>query len=70
MIPNYKPVGRGPKLESGMTLAIEPMLTLGNAAVRVLDDGWTTVTVDGSIASHYENTILVTEDGYEILTVV
>lgn len=70
LIPNYKPIGRGPKLKSGMTLAIEPMLTLGNAAVRVLDDGWTTVTRDGSIASHYENTILVTEEGYEILTTV
>lgn len=67
-IPNYKPIGRGPKLVAGMTLAIEPMINMGTAAVRVLDDGWTVVTQDGSLSAHYENTILITPSGYEILT--
>lgn len=67
-IPNYKPIGRGPKLESGMVLAVEPMLAAGSAEVKVLEDGWTTVTRDGSLTSHYENTILITDDGCEILT--
>lgn len=67
-IPNYKTIGRGPKLMSGMTLAIEPMITMGHYAIEVLDDDWTVVTRDGSIACHYENTILITDDGYEILT--
>ena len=67
-IPNYKPFGRGPRLEAGMTLAVEPMITRGSAAIRILDDGWTVVTRDGSLSAHYENTILITSGGYEILT--
>jgi len=67
-IPNYKPIGRGPKLQKGMTLAIEPMVNAGRYEVRVLDDNWTVVTLDGSLSAHYENTILITEDGYEILS--
>lgn len=67
-IPNYKPIGRGPRLVAGMTLAIEPMINAGGADVRVLDDDWTVVTRDGSLSAHYENTILITHDGYEILT--
>lgn len=69
-IPNYKPIGRGPKLVAGMTLAIEPMLAAGNWAVEVLDDGWTTVSRDGSLTSHYENTIAITPTGYEVLTML
>ena len=69
-IPNYKPVGRGPKLTAGMTLAIEPMLAAGDWAVDVLEDGWTTVSRDGSLTSHYENSILITPTGYEILTML
>ncbi len=67
-IPNYKTIGRGPKLVAGMTLAIEPMINLGRPEVEVLDDDWTVVTCDGSLSCHYENTILITETGYEILT--
>lgn len=67
-IPNYGKEGKGIILRKGMTLAIEPMLTAGSYAVKVLSDGWTTVTVDGKNAAHYENTIVVTENGYEILT--
>lgn len=69
-IPNYKPIGRGPKLQSGMVLAIEPMVNSGRYEVRVLEDDWTVVTLDNSLSAHYENTVLVTDDGYEILTVV
>lgn len=69
-IPNYKPIGRGPKLQKGMTLAIEPMVNYGRYEVRTLDDDWTVVTLDGSLSAHYENTILITDTGYEILTVL
>ncbi|PKM94986.1 MAG: type I methionyl aminopeptidase [Firmicutes bacterium HGW-Firmicutes-1] len=69
-IPNYKPIGRGPKLQKGMVLAIEPMVNAGRYEVRVLEDDWTVVTLDKSLSAHYENTILITEDGYELLTVV
>lgn len=69
-IPNYKPMGRGPKLQKGMTLAIEPMVNQGRYEVRVLEDDWTVVTLDNSLSAHYENTIVITEDGYELLTVV
>jgi methionyl aminopeptidase len=51
-----------------MTLAIEPMANLGSYAVKVLDDGWTVVTTDGSMCAHYENTVLITDNGAEILT--
>ena len=67
-IPNYGAEGMGPLLRVGMTLAIEPMVTMGNYRVKILDDDWTTVTVDGSDSAHYEHTIVITEDGYEILT--
>ena len=67
-IPNFKPKGRGIKLAAGMTLAIEPMVNAGRYEVEWLDDDWTVVTMDGSLSAHYENTVLVTEDGYEILT--
>ncbi|MDA3931787.1 MAG: type I methionyl aminopeptidase [Tenericutes bacterium] len=67
-IPNYGLPGRGPKLKAGMTLAIEPMINLGNKDVRVKTDGWTAVTRDKSISAHYEHSILITKTGYEILT--
>jgi methionyl aminopeptidase len=69
-IPNYKPIGRGPKLTEGMTLAIEPMVNVGSHEVRVLKDNWTVITLDKSLSAHYENTILITKNGCELLTVV
>jgi len=68
-IPNYGKPGQGTELQTNMTIAIEPMLTMGNAATEILDDDWTFVTADGSLAAHFEHTVLVTENGYEILTV-
>ena len=67
-IPNYHMKSRGIKLQPGMTLAVEPMISAGTWEVEWLDDDWTVVTADGSLAAHYENTILITEDGPEILT--
>jgi methionyl aminopeptidase len=67
-IPNYGKRGSGPRLKAGMTLAIEPMVNLGTAAVRLLDDGWTVVTVDGLPSAHFEHTVLITKDEPEILT--
>lgn len=67
-VPNYGKKGTGVKLKEGMTICIEPMLTLGSADIGILDDDWTIVTQDGSPAAHYEHTVLVTKDGYEILT--
>lgn len=67
-VPNYGVKGTGPKLSTGMTIAIEPMATLGDWQVNVLDDGWTVVTRDGSLAAHFEHTVLITEDSAEILT--
>jgi methionyl aminopeptidase len=67
-IPNFGDPGRGPQLRPGMVLAIEPMVTMGSWEVKVLDDGWTAVTRDGSLAAHFEHTIAVTEDGPEVLT--
>lgn len=67
-IPNYKMLRRGPKLRTGMTLAIEPMINAGTANVRWLDDDWTVVTADGKISAHYENTVLITKDGPVLLT--
>ncbi len=67
-IPNYGHAGRGPRLLRGMTLAIEPMVNAGSAAIRVLPDGWTVKTLDGKWAGHYENTILITDGEPEILT--
>lgn len=67
-VPNFGKAGRGVRLAAGMTLAIEPMVTAGGYRVNVLDDDWTIVTSDGSLAAHYENTIAITRDGCEILT--
>lgn len=62
-IPNFKPVGRGPKLRAGMTLAVEPMVNAGDWRIWILEDDWTVVTRDHSNSAHYENTILITEEG-------
>jgi len=67
-IPNFGPPGKGPRLRVGMALAIEPMVNLGGYAVKTLRDGWTVVTADKSPSAHYENTIVITEEGPEILT--
>lgn len=67
-VPNYGREGVGPKLKPGMVICIEPMLNLGLRNVYQLDDGWTIKTIDGSSSAHYEHTVLVTQDGYEILT--
>jgi methionyl aminopeptidase len=67
-IPNYGPAGRGPRLSEGMVLAVEPMVNLGKAAVKVLGDGWTAVTKDGSLSAHFEHTVVVTGSGCRILT--
>jgi methionyl aminopeptidase len=67
-IPNFGLPHKGPKLRSGMTLAIEPMINLGTHMVRVLDDNWTAVTLDGKPSAHYEHTIVVTDDEPIILT--
>lgn len=69
-IPNYGKPGKGPKLEPGMTLAIEPMVIAGNPYILELDDGWTIITEDGSNAAHYENTVLITEKEPEVLTLI
>ncbi len=69
-IPNYGKAGKGPKLEPGMTLAIEPMVIAGREDILELDDGWTIVTEDGSNSAHYENTILITEKEPEVLTII
>ncbi|MBQ6661740.1 MAG: type I methionyl aminopeptidase [Lachnospiraceae bacterium] len=69
-IPNFRQHRRGVKLQAGMTLAIEPMINMGSWEVRVLDDDWTVVTEDGSLASHYENTILITDGEPEILSLI
>ncbi|MFR8104388.1 MAG: type I methionyl aminopeptidase [Clostridia bacterium] len=69
-IPNYGKAGRGIRLEPGMTLAIEPMVIAGSWPIMELEDGWTIVTQDGSKAAHYENTILITEQEPEILTML
>ena len=69
-IPNYKPVGRGMRLCPGMTLAVEPMVNAGKYEVWILEDDWTVVTRDGSNSAHYENTILITEDDPEILSLI
>ncbi|POZ88899.1 MULTISPECIES: type I methionyl aminopeptidase [Petrotoga] len=67
-IPNYGKQGRGPKIRKKMTLAIEPMVSMGSYEVDILEDGWTAVTRDRSKAAHFEHTIAVTENGPEILT--
>jgi methionyl aminopeptidase len=67
-IPNYGLPGRGPKLAAGMILAIEPMVAIGRPETRVLGDGWTAVTKDGSLAAHFEHTIALTDQGPLVLT--
>lgn len=67
-VPNYGRQGTGPLLKKGMTIAVEPMLNLGTADVCILDDDWTVVTADEKPSAHFEHTVLITEDGYEILT--
>ena len=69
-IPNFAQKSRGIKLEAGMTLAIEPMINLGTHKVYWMDDDWTVVTYDGSLSAHYENTVLITETGCEILSLI
>ncbi|HEX2879198.1 MAG TPA: type I methionyl aminopeptidase, partial [Polyangiaceae bacterium] len=60
--------GTGPRLKAGMALTVEPMVNLGGAAIRHLDDGWTLVTADGSLSAQWEHTVVVTRDGYELTT--
>jgi methionyl aminopeptidase len=67
-VPNYGKRGSGPRLKPGMTLAIEPMINLGGAAVRLMEDGWTVCTADGLPSAHFEHTVLITKDQPEILT--
>jgi methionyl aminopeptidase len=67
-IQNWGAPGRGPELKPGLVVAVEPMFMLGGEATRQLDDGWTVVTVDGSLAAHFEHTVAVTDDGHEVLT--
>ena len=67
-VPNYGEAGKGPRLKAGMVLAIEPMINAGKPEVRVLEDGWTAVTVDGSMSAHFEHTVAITKDGPVILT--
>lgn len=69
-VPNYGKSGRGPRLYSGMTIAIEPMVCEGSAAVKTLPNDWTVVSCDGKLTAHYENTVVITDDGVEILTEV
>ena len=69
-IPNFGTPGRGPRLIPGMTIAIEPMITAGGHRTRTLDDGWTAVTVDGSLAAHFEHTVCITPDGPRIMTLL
>lgn len=67
-VPNFGPPGKGPRLKAGMVLAIEPMINAGKPDVKVLKDGWTAVTVDGSYSAHFEHTVAITRDGPVILT--
>ena len=67
-VPNFGPAGHGPRLQPGMTIAVEPMVCAGDWRVKVLKDGWTTVSADGSLTAHYENTILITDGEPEVLT--
>jgi methionyl aminopeptidase len=67
-VPNFGDPGRGPQLRAGMVLAIEPMVTMGTYEVRILDDGWTAVTRDGSLAAHFEHTVALTDNGPDVLT--
>jgi methionyl aminopeptidase len=68
-VPNFGRPGHGVLLREGMTLAIEPMVNAGTWKVKVLSDGWTVVTIDGRLSAHYENTVAITSNGPEILTI-
>jgi methionyl aminopeptidase len=68
-VPNFGPAGHGARLLPGMTIAVEPMVNQGSWEIKVLKNGWTVKTVDGALAAHYENTILITDGEPEILTV-
>ncbi|MBQ4220148.1 methionyl aminopeptidase [Butyrivibrio hungatei] len=70
MVPNYRKLTRGVKLQKGMTICVEPMITMGSRKIGWLEDDWTVVTLDGSLAAHYENTIAITDGEPEILTVI
>lgn len=67
-VPNYGKSGSGPVLKSGMVIAVEPMVNEGRAEIEILEDGWTVITADGSLSSHYEHTVLITDSGFELLT--
>lgn len=67
-VPNYGPAGRGPRLQKGMTIAVEPMINIGTSEVRILENKWTVVTGDGKFSAHYENTVAITDNGVLILT--
>ncbi|MGH9282504.1 MAG: type I methionyl aminopeptidase, partial [Acidimicrobiales bacterium] len=67
-VPNYGPPGKGPKLRVGMVFAVEPMVNMGGPGTRVLEDGWSVVTADGSLSAHAEHTIAITDNGPEVLT--
>ncbi len=67
-VPNYGPPGRGPRLRPGNVFAVEPMVNAGGVATRTLADGWSVVTVDGSLSAHFEHTIAILDDGPEVLT--
>jgi methionyl aminopeptidase len=67
-VPNYGPPGKGPRLRVGMVFAVEPMVNMGGPGTRLLDDGWSVVTADGSLSAHAEHTIAITDDGPEVLT--
>ena len=67
-VPNYGPPGRGPKLRPGMVFAVEPMVNVGTPETRLLKDGWSVITADGSLSAHFEHTIAITDDGPEVFT--
>lgn len=69
-VPNFGTAGQGVRLREGMTLAIEPMVNIGRPGVKILSDGWTAVTADGSLSSHFEHTVAITKDGPKILTTI
>jgi methionyl aminopeptidase len=67
-VPNFGPPGRGPKIKEGLTLAVEPMIALGDWQEEILEDGWTAVTKDRSLSAHFEHTVALTDRGVEILS--
>jgi methionyl aminopeptidase len=70
LVPNFGSAGEGPILRKGMTLAVEPMVTVGNWRTRLAENRWTVLTADGSLAAHFEHTIAISEDEAEILTLL